>query len=90
MGDSIATNMFMLGYAYQKGWVPLAGESLERAIELNGVAVEFNQQALRLGPARRGRPGARAAHRHARRRDPDRASTSRATSTSWSSGARNS
>jgi indolepyruvate ferredoxin oxidoreductase len=26
MGDAIATNMFMLGYAYQKGWVPLAGD----------------------------------------------------------------
>ena len=90
MGDAIATNMFMLGYAYQKGWVPLVGASLERAIELNGVAVEFNKQELRLGPARRGRPREGAAHRHARRRDPDRASTSRATWTSWSSGARSS
>ncbi|OGA68406.1 MAG: indolepyruvate ferredoxin oxidoreductase [Betaproteobacteria bacterium RIFCSPLOWO2_12_FULL_67_28] len=42
MGDSIATNMFMLGYCWQKGWVPLARASLERAIELNGVQVEFN------------------------------------------------
>jgi indolepyruvate ferredoxin oxidoreductase len=41
--------MFMLGYAYQKGWVPLAAESLERAIELNGVAVEFNKQAFVWG-----------------------------------------
>jgi indolepyruvate ferredoxin oxidoreductase len=49
MGDSIATNMFMLGYAYQKGWVPLAGASLERAIELNGVAVEFNRKAFLWG-----------------------------------------
>ncbi len=39
MGDSIATNMFMLGYAYQKGWVPLSAHAIERAIELNGVAV---------------------------------------------------
>src|SRR6185503_11426105 len=46
MGDAIATNMFMLGYAYQKGWVPLSGASLERAIELNGVAVEFNKQSF--------------------------------------------
>jgi indolepyruvate ferredoxin oxidoreductase len=41
--------MFMLGYAYQKGWLPLARESLERAIELNGVAVEFNQQSFIWG-----------------------------------------
>jgi indolepyruvate ferredoxin oxidoreductase len=49
MGDAIATNMFMLGYAYQKGWLPLAGESLERAIELNGVAVEFNRKSFVWG-----------------------------------------
>jgi indolepyruvate ferredoxin oxidoreductase len=49
MGDAIATNMFMLGYAFQKGWVPIAEESLVRAIELNGVAVEFNKKALRWG-----------------------------------------
>ena len=49
MGDAIATNMFMLGYAYQKGWIPLAGESLERAIELNGVAVEFNKRSFIWG-----------------------------------------
>jgi indolepyruvate ferredoxin oxidoreductase len=49
MGDSIATNMFMLGYAWQKGWVPLARASIERAIELNGVAVAFNQQSFDWG-----------------------------------------
>jgi indolepyruvate ferredoxin oxidoreductase len=49
MGDSIATNMFMLGYAWQKGWVPLARESIERAIELNGVAVAFNLQSFVWG-----------------------------------------
>jgi indolepyruvate ferredoxin oxidoreductase len=49
MGDAIATNMFVLGYAYQKGWVPLSGASLERAIELNGVAVEFNRKSFLWG-----------------------------------------
>jgi indolepyruvate ferredoxin oxidoreductase len=49
MGDAIATNMFMLGYAYQRGWVPLAAASLERAIELNGVAVEFNLKSFVWG-----------------------------------------
>ena len=49
MGDSIATNMFMLGYAWQKGWVPLGREAIERAIELNGVSVAFNQQSFLWG-----------------------------------------
>src|SRR5207302_1284289 len=49
MGDAIATNMFMLGYAYQKGWIPVSGASLERAIELNAVAVEFNQKSFLWG-----------------------------------------
>src|SRR6059036_682254 len=49
MGDAIATNMFMLGYAYQKGWLPVSGASLERAIELNGVAVEFNKKSFLWG-----------------------------------------
>jgi indolepyruvate ferredoxin oxidoreductase len=39
----------MLGYAYQKGWVPLAEDSFARAIELNGVAVEFNKKAFVWG-----------------------------------------
>jgi indolepyruvate ferredoxin oxidoreductase len=49
MGDAIATNMFMLGYAYQKGWVPLEAASLERAIELNGVSVDFNRKSFVWG-----------------------------------------
>lgn len=49
MGDTIATNMFMLGYAWQKGWVPLTEASLMRAIELNGVSVSFNKSAFEWG-----------------------------------------
>jgi indolepyruvate ferredoxin oxidoreductase len=49
LGDSIATNMFMLGYAYQKGLVPLGHEVIERAIELNGAAVAMNTGAFRWG-----------------------------------------
>ena len=49
MGDAIATNLFMLGYAWQKGWVPLAEASVVKAIELNGVSVEFNRQAFIWG-----------------------------------------
>jgi indolepyruvate ferredoxin oxidoreductase len=48
-GDSIASNLFMLGYAYQRGLVPLSAEAIERAIVLNGVAVDFNQGAFRWG-----------------------------------------
>lgn len=49
MGDNIATNMFLLGYAWQKGWVPLTEASLMRAIELNAVSIEFNKQAFNWG-----------------------------------------
>ncbi|MGD9617574.1 MAG: indolepyruvate ferredoxin oxidoreductase family protein [Alphaproteobacteria bacterium] len=49
LGDSIASNLFMLGYAYQKGLVPVSAASIERAIELNGVAVEFNRKAFDWG-----------------------------------------
>ena len=49
MGDSIATNMFMLGYAYQRGLVPVSSEAIEKAIELNGAAVKMNQAAFLWG-----------------------------------------
>ncbi|MDP6346092.1 MAG: indolepyruvate ferredoxin oxidoreductase family protein [Alphaproteobacteria bacterium] len=49
LGDSIATNLFMLGFAYQKGRLPLTGAALERAIEINGVAVDANKRAFAWG-----------------------------------------
>ncbi len=49
MGDAIATNPFMLGYAYQKGLLPLSAAAIERAIELNGVAVEANKKSFVWG-----------------------------------------
>ncbi len=49
MGDSIYTNPMLLGYAWQKGWIPLAKASLLRAIELNAVAVEQNKTAFAWG-----------------------------------------
>ena len=49
LGDSIATNLFMLGYAWQKGLVPLSAEAFETAIELNGVAVAANKAAFLWG-----------------------------------------
>ncbi|WP_395689587.1 indolepyruvate ferredoxin oxidoreductase family protein [Caenimonas koreensis] len=49
MGDSIYTNPMMLGYAWQKGWIPLGRESLVRAMELNGVQVDNNKAAFEWG-----------------------------------------
>lgn len=49
MGDAIATNLFMLGFAWQQGRVPVSWEALERAIELNGVAIESNKRAFNWG-----------------------------------------
>jgi indolepyruvate ferredoxin oxidoreductase len=49
MGDSIFVNPMVLGYAWQKGWVPLALDSLMRAMELNNVAIEQNKQAFTWG-----------------------------------------
>ena len=49
LGDAIGSNLFLLGYAYQQGLVPVSGAAIERAIELNGVAVELNREAFRWG-----------------------------------------
>ncbi|MEZ5861634.1 MAG: hypothetical protein R3D28_22080 [Geminicoccaceae bacterium] len=40
----------LVGFAWQKGWLPLSAEAIERAIEINGVAVAFNREAF-LGSA---------------------------------------
>jgi indolepyruvate ferredoxin oxidoreductase len=49
MGDAIAANLFMLGYAWQQGLVPISFDALMRAIELNGAAVEMNKTAFAWG-----------------------------------------
>jgi indolepyruvate ferredoxin oxidoreductase len=49
LGDSIATNLFVLGYAWQKGLVPLSLASLMRAIELNDAAIAMNKAAFNWG-----------------------------------------
>jgi len=49
LGDAIASNLFILGYAWQQGLVPISLEALMRAIELNGAAVAMNQQAFAWG-----------------------------------------
>ncbi|MGV6393235.1 indolepyruvate ferredoxin oxidoreductase family protein [Pseudomonas caspiana] len=49
LGDTIASNLFMLGYAFQLGFIPLSSAAIEKAIELNGVAVNLNQNAFLWG-----------------------------------------
>lgn len=49
LGDEMGTNIFMMGYAWQQGLIPLSADSIMRAIELNGVSVEDNKKAFALG-----------------------------------------
>jgi indolepyruvate ferredoxin oxidoreductase len=49
MGDAIATNLFLLGFAWQKGMVPVSHAALMSAIELNGVALDMNRKAFLWG-----------------------------------------
>jgi indolepyruvate ferredoxin oxidoreductase len=49
LGDAVYANPIMLGFAYQKGWIPLHHQSIERAIELNGVQIDLNLRAFNIG-----------------------------------------
>jgi indolepyruvate ferredoxin oxidoreductase len=49
LGQSLGANMFMLGYAYQLGALPVSAQAIEQAIALNGEAVEMNHAAFRWG-----------------------------------------
>ncbi len=49
LGDAIGANLFLVGFALQKGLIPVGLPALERAIELNGRAVEMNKRALAWG-----------------------------------------
>ncbi|MGB7302900.1 MAG: indolepyruvate ferredoxin oxidoreductase family protein [Burkholderiaceae bacterium] len=49
LGDSIGANMFLLGAAWQQGGIPISLKAIDRAIELNGVAIEMNKRAFRWG-----------------------------------------
>jgi indolepyruvate ferredoxin oxidoreductase len=49
LGDGIYANPFLLGYAWQRGWVPLMHATLMRAIELNGASVARNHEAFEWG-----------------------------------------
>jgi indolepyruvate ferredoxin oxidoreductase len=58
LGNSIGANMFMLGFAYQTGALPLSAEAIEKAIEMNGEAVAMNVAAFRYGRRAAVDPGA--------------------------------
>src|SRR5262249_3969683 len=49
LGNSIGANIFLVGYAYQIGALPLSAAAIEKAIELNGEAVEMNKAAFGWG-----------------------------------------
>ncbi|MDX1459209.1 MAG: indolepyruvate ferredoxin oxidoreductase family protein, partial [Marinobacter sp.] len=49
MGDTVFSNVMMLGFAWQKGLLPLSEAALMKAIELNGVAIDRNKEAFGWG-----------------------------------------
>ena len=49
LGDRIAANLFMVGYAWQRGLIPVSAAAIERAIELNGVGQRMNHSAFAWG-----------------------------------------
>jgi indolepyruvate ferredoxin oxidoreductase len=49
LGDTLYANPLLLGFVWQRSWLPLGYDSLDRAIELNGVAVEKNRLAFEWG-----------------------------------------
>ncbi len=65
LGDSIAGNLFLLGYAWQQGLVPVSGEAIDRAIELNGTAVAMSRAAFLWGRRAAHDPATVAAHARA-------------------------
>lgn len=49
VGDAVGANLFLMGFAWQKGLLPLSFAALDRAIELNGVAIPLNREAFAWG-----------------------------------------
>lgn len=61
LGDAIGANLFLTGFAWQKGLVPLSEAAILRAIDLNGVKPDWNKKAFRLGRLAAHQPDAVAA-----------------------------
>jgi len=51
LGDTLAANLMITGYAWQKGMLPISREAIHGAIELNGIAIDWNKQAFEWGRA---------------------------------------
>lgn len=49
LGDTLGANIYLAGYAYQQGLIPISSQAIEEAITLNGASVEMNMKAFRLG-----------------------------------------
>jgi indolepyruvate ferredoxin oxidoreductase len=62
LGDSIGSNLFLLGYAWQQGLVPVSADAIDRAIELNGTAVTMSRAAFLWGRRAAHDPAGVAAH----------------------------
>lgn len=58
LGDTVTANILAMGYAWQRGLVPVSLAAMERAIELNGVAVQSNLLSFALGRLAAGNPAA--------------------------------
>jgi len=48
-GNTISANLLLLGFGYQKGYLPVSSAAIEQAITLNGISVEMNIEAFRWG-----------------------------------------
>jgi indolepyruvate ferredoxin oxidoreductase len=57
VGDAIQANMLLLGFAWQRGLVPVSFAAIDRAIELNGIAVDQNRRAFAWGRLAAADPG---------------------------------
>ena len=56
-GDTVFANMILLGFAWQRGLVPVSLEAMEKAVSLNGVALERNMEAIAAGRLAASQPG---------------------------------
>ncbi len=58
LGDTVTANILAMGFAWQRGLVPIGLAAMQRAITLNGVAVESNLLSFALGRMAAGNPAA--------------------------------
>jgi indolepyruvate ferredoxin oxidoreductase len=49
LGDSLGANLMLTGFAWQRGLIPIREEAILEAIELNGVAIDWNKEAFAWG-----------------------------------------